>query len=186
MTIRLVPGKRLRILDFDCEARATGYGDPKWVPQEVTAIAWSWIGEERVACQLRSYGTRRMLERFRQAYEQADVVTGHNIRKYDLPLINAEMLRFDLGPLPAKLAQDTLREIVRTTGMKRDQDNLGKFFRTPVAKTPMSWQDWQDAYAAKGWEMVRERVVNDVLQHKLMREAMLARGWLKPPRIWTP
>ena len=184
--MRLTVARKLAILDFDCEARATGYGDPNWVPQEVTAIAWSWIGDERVACQLRSWGVRRMLERFRRAYEQADIVTGHNIRRFDLPLLNAEMLRFDFGPLPAKLAQDTLREIVRTKGMKRDQDNLGKLFRTDVDKTPMAWQDWQDAYSEKGWPMVKERVVNDVRQHKLMRDTMIEQGWLRAPRLWSP
>lgn len=168
------------------EARATGYGDPRWVPQEITAIAWSWVGDERVVCHLRCEGAPRMLARFRAAYEKATIVTGHNIRKYDLPLVNAEMLRFHLGPLPAKLTQDTLREIPRTTGMKRDQDNLGKFFRTDDQKYAMSWQDWQDAYAESGWAGVRTRVVTDVVQHKQIRAEMAVDGWLKPPRIWRP
>lgn len=175
-----------RVLDFDCEARATGYGDPNWVPQEVTAIAWSWIEDEEVVCRIRKGGAKRMLQAFRRVYLSADVLTGHNIRKFDLPLINAECIRHGLEPLERKLTQDTLRDIVRTHGMKRDQDNLGKFLRTEVGKTPMAWQDWQDAYNEKGWPMVRERVVNDVRQHKLMRLEMLDRGWLKPPRPWTP
>jgi len=176
----------LAILDFDIEARATGYGDPRWVPQEITAIAWSWIGDERVVCHLRCNGAPRMLARFRAVYEKANIVTGHNIRKYDLPLVNAEMLRFGMTPLPATLTQDTLRQITRTTGMKRDQDNLGKLLNTETDKHAMSWQDWQDAYAESGWGGVRKRVVTDVVGHKQIRARMIEDGWIKPPVIWRP
>lgn len=175
-----------RILDFDVEARALGYGDPDWVPQEITAIAWSWLDEDRVACQLRVYGVRRMFERFLKAYEQADIITGHNLRRFDLPLLNAELIRNGFQPLSPKLCQDTLRQVVRTKGIKRDQDNLCKLFRLPEEKVSLSWQDWQDAYGEAGWPTIKERVVTDVRQHKLMREEMLRRGWLKPPRPWRP
>lgn len=184
--MRLTSSRRLRVLDFDCEARATGYGDPNWVPQEVTAIAWSWIEDPRIPVRLRCNGARRMLERFQEAYAKADIVTGHNIRKFDLPLINAECVRFGLPPLSPKMTQDTLRDIVRTKGMKRDQSNLAKHFRLKVAKLALDWQDWQDAYAEKGWPDVRKRVVYDVAQHKLLRGAMIEEGWLKEGRMWSP
>lgn len=178
--------RALRVLDFDIEARAIGYGDPDWVPQEITAIAWSWVGEEHVECVLRTAGVKRMLSRFVRAYADADVVTGHNIRRFDLPLLNAELLRNGLCALAAKQTQDTLREIVRTKGMKRDQDNLLKLFRIEEEKLPLSWQDWQSAYEEKGWPVIRERVIGDVRGHKLMRAEMLTRGWLKPARLWSP
>src|SRR6187551_823836 len=38
----------LRILDFDVETVAAGFADPNWVPQKITCVAWSWIGEEKV------------------------------------------------------------------------------------------------------------------------------------------
>lgn len=184
--MRLTVARKLAILDFDCEARATGYGDPNWVPQEVTAIAWSWIGDEKIVVCLRCNGARRMFERFQAAYARADVVTGHNLRRFDLPLLNAECLRLGLPSLGPKMVQDTLRDLVRTKGMKRDQSNLAKHFRLPVDKLALDWQDWQDAYADKGWAMVRERVVSDVAQNKLLREALLERDWLKEARLWTP
>lgn len=185
--MRLVAGRPLRILDFDCETRATGFGDPNWVPQEVTAIAWSWIGEEEVRRRLRCRGgPRAMLRAFLRAYLEADVVSGHNIRRFDLPILNAECLRFNLPPLATKMTEDTLRDLVRTKGMKRDQDNLIKFFGFDEKKLAMSWQDWQDAYAEKGWPQVEARVVSDVRSHKLMRAEMIEREWLRAPRLWSP
>lgn len=183
--MRLVPGRRLRILDFDCETRATGFGDPNWVPQEVTAIAWSWVGDEEVVCRLRCRGAKTMLRQFRRAYDEADVVTGHNIRRFDLPILNAEYLRFEMPSLGSKMTQDTLRDIVRTKGMKRDQDNLAKMFGLRAQKLGMSWQDWQHAYAERGWPQVEARVVSDVRSHKLMRTEMIERDWLRAPSVWS-
>lgn len=184
--MRLIGGTPLRILDFDCETRATGFGDPNWVPQEVTAIAWSWIGEDDVEVRLRCRGAKTMMRRFLAAYNAADRVTGHNIRRFDLPTLNAECLRLGLGPLAPKMTEDTLRDIVRTRGMKRDQDNLGKQLALEVDKLAMGWHDWHEAYREKGWPMVAERCATDVRQHKLMRAAMIKRGWLGPARLWSP
>ena len=176
-----------RALNFDCEARAIGYGDPNWVPQEITAIAWSWLDSEDVECRLRidAGGAHRMLLDFRRAYDQAEFVVGHYIRKFDLPLMNAEMLRHDHRPLGAKLTQDTHGDIVRTKGMKRDQENLAKQFGLSEKKFHMAWHDWEDAYKEPGWPLVKERVVSDVVQNKMLRLEQLRRGWLKKPRMWS-
>jgi hypothetical protein len=40
---------------------------------------------------------RSMLEKFLVAYNAADVVTGHYIRKHDLPLINDHCIRMGSG-----------------------------------------------------------------------------------------
>jgi DNA polymerase elongation subunit (family B) len=185
-SMRLVAGKQLRILDFDCETRATGFGDPQWVPQEITCIAWSWIGDDEVSYRLRCKGAKRMMQAFLKVYAEADVLTGHNIRRFDLPTVNAECLRFGFPSLAPKMTQDTLRDIVRTKGMKRDQDNLGKQLGLPVDKLTMGWHDWHVAYLEKGWPMVAERAMTDVVQHKLMRIEMMERGWLREPRVWAP
>lgn len=174
------------MLDFDCEARATGYGDPEWVPQEVTCIAWSWVGATSVQTRIRRNGAAAMLRAFRALYDEADILIGHNIRRFDLPLLNAEMLRHGLPALTVKLTHDTLRDIVRTKGMKRDQENLGKLLGLPTEKQHMGWQDWQDAYREQGWEGIRSRAATDVQMHKEMWEDMRQRGWLKPPRVWRP
>lgn len=175
-----------RILDFDIEARATGYGDPEWVPQEATCIAWSWVGSDAVETRIRLDGSYDMLAVFRARFEQADMVIGHNIRRFDLPVLNAEMLRHKLPPLPAKLSHDTLRDLTRTKGMKRDQENLGKHMRLTTEKMHLAWQDWQDAYAEPDWAGIRSRAAIDVRMHKEMWRKMRREGWLKPPRIWYP
>jgi len=126
-----------------------------------------------------------MFERFLDAYMQADQVTGHNIIRFDLPVLQADLLRNGFPKLPAKLAQDTIR-IVKTKGFKKGQDNLSTLLFNPIQKMPMNWQEWQDAYEESDWATVVERCVSDVKGHKILRERMLGLGWLKPATMWTP
>ena len=177
----------LKVLDFDIETVAAGFADPQWVPQKVTVIAWSWIDSEKVEVytRLEKPSPNMMLSWFLEAYDEADMVTGHNLLRFDLPVLNSEMLRHGYPSLSPKLTQDTMR-IVKTKGFKKGQDNIGKLLRLPLDKMPLTWQEWQDAYEEKDWATVKERAASDVLQHKLMRTEMLERGWLLPPRVWKP
>lgn len=180
--------RQLKILDFDCETIATGFGDPNWVPQKVTAIAWSWIGEDKVEVRtnlMEMLDNVDMLGDFLVAYGDADMLTGHNIIRFDLPVLNGECLRRGLPPLAPKLVQDTMR-IVKSKGLKKGQDNIGHLLQVPNPKLPLSHQQWQMAYDEPGWKTVIDRVKSDVVSHKLMRQAMLDGGWLRPPTTWRP
>lgn len=177
--------RNLRILDFDLETIAAGFADPNWVPQNVTAVAWSWIGEDKVEVRIRKKGLKQMLDPLLKAIDEADMLTGHNIIKFDLPVLNSELLRNGYPSLGPKLVQDTM-QIVKTKGFKKGQDNLSSLVRNPVQKLPLNWQEWQDAYEEKDWGTVIERVASDVVGHKILRQRMLDRGWLKPHTRWTP
>lgn len=177
--------RSLRVLDFDIETVAAGFADPEWVPQKITIIAWSWIGDEKVEVRTRLEGIGPLLAAFREVYEEADIVTGHNVIRFDLPILNSEFLRANSRSLGPKLVQDTMK-IVKTKGFKKGQDNIGKLLRLSVDKMPLSWQEWQDAYEEDGWQTAIERCASDVIQHKQMRQAMLERDWLKPPTYWRP
>lgn len=174
-----------RILDWDIETRATGFADPQWVPQEVTAIAWSWIGEEHVSFATLLDGEDYMFPAFLDAYEQADICTGHNLLRFDLPVLNADLLRHGFSPLGPMLVQDTMR-IVKTKGFKKGQDNLSTLVENPIQKMPLNWQEWHNAYKESDWRTVIDRVRSDVRGHKILRERMIERGWLRPAVMWSP
>lgn len=183
--------RQLRILDFDIETVAAGFDDPQFVPQKITCVAWSWIDSDEVEARIatseglfsRPERRRKMLEPLLEAIGEADMVTGHNLLRFDLPVINAECLRLGLATLPTLLVQDTMR-LVRAKGFKRGQDNLVALTDVPVPKLALSWQEWQHAYEESGWATVVERCKTDVQGHKLLREQLLDRGWLKEPIRW--
>jgi DNA polymerase elongation subunit (family B) len=181
-----------RILDFDIETLAAGYADPEWVPSNVTAIAWSWVGEDKVETRtvldytvdLTDYlwfsfmGCAPMLREFVAVFNEADAVTGHNIGRFDLPVMNAELMRLGLPVLEAKSVIDTIR-LKRSKGFKKGQDVLAEVFDVPAEKKAMNWAQWRKAYATPGWPEVRERVSGDVVQHKLVLRRLTELGYLR-------
>lgn len=185
--------KPLRILDFDIETVAAGFADPNWVPQRVTCIAWSWIGKREVKFATRLEGPVEMFERFWEDLIQADMVCGHNLLRFDLPVLNADLIRVGMEQLFPILVQDTMK-LPKTKGLKKGQDNIAQMLEVRNRKRSMDWQAWDDAYEwdlliAGGrptWEKVIERCVTDVRQHKTMRKRMLEEGILKPPVMWRP
>lgn len=192
--MRLVTERPIRVLDFDCETIAAGFADPDWVPQKVTCIAWSWIGSDEV--RVKTCGgsaglyedpnlRRGMLADFLTDYHRADMVTGHNLLRFDLPVLNADIMRLGLPPLGPKMVQDTMR-LPRSKGFKKGQDNLAGLVETYERKLALDWQQWEEAYRTPGWPVVQDRARSDVIMHKEMRALFIERGWLKPPVVWYP
>lgn len=189
----LPPATVTRILDWDCETIAAGFDDPQWVPHKITCVAWSWIGSDEINARIstseglfsRPERRRKMLEPLLEAIGKADMVTGHNLIRFDLPVLNAECLRLGFPSLGGILVQDTMR-LVRTKGFKKGQDNISYLLDVPINKIPLTWQQWQDAYEEKGWATVVERCKSDVAGHKLMRQEMMDRKWLRAPIRWNP
>ena len=179
----------LRILDFDIEARPLSWINADFVSREVTAIGAKFIGDKRGKCWL--LGTHDpvlMLEGFRELYEQADVVTGHYIRGYDLPTINSAMLDNGLPPLGPKLAQDTKNDLLKLQGLSKSQASLAETLGLELGKEGMSQKQWREANRLRpgGIRETRRRVMGDVEQHIQLRAALAERGWLSPPRVWRP
>jgi len=195
--MRLTTTRRVRILDFDCECRPIAWYGGDWVTKQPTAIAWKFIGERgpvEVAVIGESYDTRRvldeeraMLERFRQAYDAADIVTGHYIRGFDLPLLNGALMRLGLPLLGTILAQDTKNDLVTAQGLSKSQENLGAMFELRHPKVPMNTALWAEAnmLLPEGIEATKKRVIGDVRQHVELRAAMLERGVLAAPSPWS-
>jgi DNA polymerase elongation subunit (family B) len=187
-----LPATSRRVLDFDLETVAAGFADPDWVPQTITAWAYCWIGGNHVEVATLKVADREDIDARRQFLEplldvirQADVVTGHNILRFDLPVLNADLMRVGLEPLNPVLAQDTMR-LPKSKGFKKGQDVLSGLLGVQSEKLPLNWWEWQRAYADPDHALIRERVVGDVIQHMQLREAMRERGWLTAPRMWKP
>jgi len=181
--------KKLRILDFDIENRPLTYLGGDYTTADVTAIAWSWTDEEDVYVALLGVNTYEvMLKGFMEFYDQADIVTGHYIRKHDLPILNGAMLEFGLPTMGAKLTSDTKMDLIKRSDISASQESLSALLGLPEPKESMSQTDWRMAnrLSPEGIERTRTRVVADVIQHKALRSAMLERNLLGKPRMWRP
>ena len=183
-----------RILDFDVESRPLGWYGGDFVHQEITAIAMAWVvnGEpEDLESRTLTKTDRtpaRLLRWFLGRYQEADMVTGHYIRGFDLPLINAGLIELDMGTLAPILSHDTKLDKIKTHGISSSQENLGAMLETADAKVNMNTQKWRRANRLQpdGITEARQRVEGDVIQHIQLRNEMLRRGILGKPRVWDP
>lgn len=190
-------GRRARILDFDIENRPLSYWQPDRPTAEITAIASCWIERNddgtfdyssTEVLLLAEVDPEDMLRRFVERYDEADMVTGHYIRKHDLPIINGALYEYGLPLLSPKLTCDTKLDMFTKADIPATQEFIIETLGVPYPKVHMTQADWREAnrLTPAGLEKTRARVTADVQGHILMRAAMLARGMLKSPRIWNP
>src|ERR1700681_2430315 len=129
---------------------------------EVTAIAASFGPDKRCYCWLLGRDEPvAMLEAFRVLYDQADIVTGHYIRRHDLPIINGALLEYRLTPLAPKLVSDTKCDLIKFSNLSKSQEALGAMFGIERPKVHMTQEDWRQAnrLTKKGIAATRARVI---------------------------
>lgn len=188
--LRWTEGKPLRILDFDLECRPLNYSGQDFTNAEITAIACGWTDKDHVECWSLTPGKSPlgMLGLFKAMWNEADMVTGHFIRGFDLPVINGSCIEHGVPPLTPKLTSDTYVDLTKRKYVSASQENLGDMLGLEAPKVGMSQADWREAnrLTPEGIAKTRERVIGDVRQHKQLRKALLERALLKAPKMWTP
>ena len=185
MTLRM---RAPRILDFDIENRPLSYLGGDFTTSEITAIACGWTDSNAVGAHLltKKNSVRDLLEWFVSRYNEADVVTGHYILMHDLPIINGALLENGMPSLGTKLVSDTKVHLVGGKGISKSQESLSDIVGTTAPKVHMTQAKWREAnrLTRQGIEETRTRVIGDVVQHKQLRAALIAGGYLKPPVLW--
>lgn len=184
--------QRLRVLDFDIETRRIGFHTAgRFAPDgcEPVAIAASWMGSDDVRCWAQpDVSSESMLLGFKKLYDEADIVTGHYIRKFDLPILNGAMLEHGLPLLGPKLTSDTMLDLVRFAGMSKSQENMSLTLGVDEGKFHMSDFKWRRV-ARLDPAMMRdcyERATSDIKQNKAYRQRLIDAKALKPPKVWRP
>lgn len=189
MTLTLRKAKQLKILDFDIENRPLTYWWGDMTTAEITAIATSWAHQKAVKVWLYPLVSHvEMLTEFVKLYDEADIVTGHYIRRHDLPTINGALLLNRMPPLGEKLTIDTKVDLVKRRSLPASQEALADILGISFPKPGMSQSDWRAANSLTeaGLKLVKERVAGDVRQHKALREALTNEGLLVTPKVWRP
>lgn len=190
--------RKLVVLDFDIECRPLAWYGGEFVTKQPTVIAWKEVnkpGRVQVAAIGESDRSSKvleeeieMIEKFREAYEQADVVTGHYIRGFDLPTLNGACIRLGIRGLVPKPASDTKLDFAKASGLSKSMENLSAMFEARHQKFPMNTALWAagNMLLPEGIRVAKERCINDVVEHIELRQTMLDRGLLRPPVEWNP
>lgn len=183
-----------RILDFDLENRPLSYLGSDYTTGDITAIAWAWdegqpLDEIEVFCEVQTKDDRsreRMLRAFVKAYDAADMVTGHYIMGYDLPVINGALMENGLPPLGDKLVCDTKVHLKKAKYISKSQENLAAMLGIDEPKVQMNTPLWREAnrLTPRGVQLNRERCVGDVIQHMALRKRLIELDMLTGPQVW--
>jgi hypothetical protein len=179
------------ILDFDIECRPLSWYGGDFVTKEITSIAWAWITKRpkvEVVLLTQENTVADLLEVFLPVIRSADVVTGHFIRGFDLPLIQGACVETEMQLLGPTMSQDTKLDLMTFQGLSKSQENLGALLGLRNPKVGMNQATWREAnrLTPEGITLTRDRVTGDVRQHIEMRQRMLDLGILGPPKLWTP
>lgn len=197
MSLLEYTGSGARILDFDVEARPDAYLGGDLTTRSLTAIAAAWAHRPREVWSRAMVAggyphptqMAQMLEDFRVLYDMADLVTGHNVVKYDLPVINGHMTFHGLEPLAPKMVCDTLLHGTKAAlSYSRSMENMAAMYDLDLSKHHMNNTAWKRANTMDptGVEATLARVTSDVLLHIDLRAEMLRRGHLKEAKAWCP
>jgi hypothetical protein len=184
-------GARARTLDFDIEARPLSWLGGDFVTREVTAIAARFIDAPKKDTHVWLLGVDDpvdMLEGFRALYNEADIVTGHYIRGFDLPNLMGALAEYGLAPLEEKWTVDTKGDLVKNQGVSKSQESLAAMLGLKHPKVQMNQAKWRAAnrLTPEGIALTKERVVGDINQHIEMLAELRRRGLVGPGRLWTP
>lgn len=197
--MRFRKAETTRLVCFDLENRPLAYWYDGETTSEITAFGWKWADESKVrtmllrpdgtfACDGGMLNADAAYKVFVAELASAGVVYGHNIRRHDLPMLNAGLLRLELDPLPALLTSDTCRDLPKMGGMSKSLENLAALYGLPGEKLAMPQPAWEDAnrLTKTGVALARKRVASDVLLQEALRARLLALGILREPRPWRP
>lgn len=195
-----ISSRPVRAVCFDVENRPAAYWYDDKTSAEITAFGWKWL-DETEARTLILLRTGRFLTddgatltagaaylRFRGVLEQAGLVYGHNIRRHDLPLVQAGLLRLQLPPLPELLTADTCRDLPRRKDMSVSLENLAALYGLPGEKLRLAQVEWEEAnrLTKPGVDLARRRVSSDVVLQEALYLRLRQLGLLRPPRRWVP
>ena len=194
--------RRTRALCFDFESRPSAFWWGDKTTAQITAFGWKWRDEPDAHALLlmrdgrfqgddgRKVSARTAYAAFRLSLSHADLVYGHNIRAFDLPLFQSGLYRLGLPMLPELRTTDTLKDIPKRKDMSASLENMAAMLGLDDegGKKHMSVNDWETAnrLEPEGIAEARERVVSDVLLQERLRDRLIELELLREPRVWRP
>lgn len=194
-------GRPLKVLGFDIENRPSAYWYDGQATAEITAICWKLVSEEEPhAIVLRADGRwlhddqRRTLANaaglrlFAKVLAGADLVFGHNIRRHDLPIFQASLLRLGMPTLDPVLTCDTLSDYPKRKAKSASLENIAAELGLDLEKHHMGIVAWERANRLEpdGLNETWRRVVGDVLLQEKLRDRLLELDYLSAPKRWFP
>lgn len=173
-----------RGLAFDIENKPGTYGPADYTHPKVTAVGcmfldesvcWAWCFNRKSEVNMHDGA-----ELFRDIWDEADFVLGHNIRRHDRKILDGFYTALGLPLLSQKKMVDTYLDMPKMEGLSRSLENLADRWGCPERKIHLTEHDWEQAYdgVPEYVALMRQRVTSDVRINVWLYEELKRRGLL--------
>jgi hypothetical protein len=182
-----------RVLVFDIECRPTAWFGGDFVGKSITAAAWLWLDNvDEVfssAITMADINAESVVRPLVDAIEDADMVVGHFVRGFDLPVLSGDIERLGWEPLSPVLTHDTKLDRKQTMGISESLENLSARYELVNEKMSMHepwWEQFNLWQTPESRRLVLARVEQDIRGTAELYQRMLEEGRMKSPKVWSP
>ena len=188
----MVRGREPRILNIDGEISPAVTASFKfweaspyriYVPRKIISLSAKWYGEDETWCKsIADYSNykphefaplallyideKRLLKEFFERYAEADLIVGHNVKKFDMKFLRTRAAFYGLDPVENTPQEDTLVIIKKYFALESNKlDYACKYFGIE-GKTEQRYDDLIDGCLAgdmQKWKTLKEYNIQDVV-----------------------
>jgi len=163
----LRPSQRILFLDIETspnEARVWGYYDQNVIEilkeRELLSFAYKWQGEKTIHVHSKEeLKTKDLLRKLHDILDEADVIIGHNSKKFDIRMVNTFFVRNDFSP-PSPYQQIDTLQIARAKFRFNSNhlNDLGEFLGLGKKVETGGYKLWKNCLAGnkKSWKLMRK------------------------------
>src|SRR5262245_59132036 len=109
--------------------------------------AYTFRGDDAKYKGRRPSDDSKLVVAIRDELEKFDIIVGHNSKMFDARFLAGRLLKAGARAREKRLHVDTMWVIRSHMRVSSKLDNVQQFLGLPLAKTPISWESWQDAAA---------------------------------------
>ncbi len=134
---------------------------------DLLCFAYKWEGEKTKVIGLDDFkGNKlKLVMELRRLLDEAEIIIGHNLDKFDLRMANTFIVKYGLTPPSPYKTIDTLKLARNKFRFNSNRLNdLGEFFKLGTKKETGGFQLWLDCMAddKKAWRKMKAYNKNDV------------------------
>lgn len=165
-------------------------------PRQIISIAWKWLGEDDVkVLSLPSFpGYKRdrrdnkaLMQEISKLFEEADIVVGHNVKRFDDRRANTDLIKHGFQPPPPHSQVDTLEFARFMFDFNSNKlGDLGDFLGLGSKVKHPGFEMWEKCLAGdpKAWALMELYNKGDVIL--LEKVYLKLRPWMKNHPALTP
>lgn len=165
-------------------------------PRQIISIAWKWLGDGHVkVLSLPSFpgyakdrkDNKALMQEIHGLFSKADIVVGHNVKRFDDRRSNTDFIKHGLKPPPPHAQVDTLEFARFKFDFNSNRlDDLGAFLGVGRKVKHPGFEMWEGCLAGdrQWWSLMEQYNIGDIVL--LEKVYLKMRPWMSNHPAMTP